>query len=228
MTLSLLLLPTALLLPTTTTPSALLPTTTKPSSPPNHAAIHTYATRRQALTSIAGLATASAALGAAAPSPVFAAADAGAWTKHEGAFDDAFFKDFQESKSASGFKYKFITNPPDDVEKPQPYQKVFVHYTGYTLDGKKFDSSYSKGDEPFSFRLNKGKVIRGWEGIVPGMKVGQRVCVKIPAEFAYGDKGIGPIPPNSDLVFYMELVSLGNIKGDKPRLSNLTDNLPSK
>lgn len=209
---------TILLLSLLPAAALLLPTTPKPT-------ITAHATRRQALTSIAGLATTGAAFGGA-PSPAFAAADD--WTKHEGPFDAAFFKDFQESKAASGFKYKFITNPPDDVEKPQPYQKVFVHYTGYTLDGKKFDSSYSKGDEPFSFRLNKGKVIRGWEGIVPGMKVGQRVCVLIPAEFAYGDKGIGPIPPNSDLVFYMELVSLGNIKGDKPRLSNLTDNLPSK
>ena len=55
--------------------------------------------------------------------------------------------------------------------------------TGYLLDGKKFDSSYDKG-EPFGFRLNKGKVIPGWESIAQGMNVGMKVIVKIPPEFA--------------------------------------------
>ena len=57
------------------------------------------------------------------------------------------------------------------------------NYSGYLQDGTKFDSSYDK-EKPFSFRLNKGKVITGWEAIVPGMKVGSKVIVKIPPQFA--------------------------------------------
>jgi hypothetical protein len=61
--------------------------------------------------------------------------------------------------------------------------RVAQNYSGYLEDGTKFDSSYDK-DKPFSFRLNKGKVISGWEAIVPGMKVGSKVIVKIPPQFA--------------------------------------------
>ena len=94
-----------------------------------------------------------------------------------------------------------------------------MHYTGYLLDGKKFDSSY--GGDPFKFRIGKGKVITGWEGLALGMRAGSKLIARIPPQFAYGDKGVGPIPPGASLVFYMECVKLGTIKGDKPRLSNL-------
>ncbi len=152
------------------------------------------------------------------PAPAFAE---GEWADHSGAFNDDFFKDF--TKTANGFAYKFVKKDVDG-EKPQNMQKCFVHYAGYLLDGTKFDTSYKAlGGEPFSFRLGKGKVISGWESVVGGMQVGQRVIVKIPNEFAYGDKSVGPIPPGADLVFYMELVKLGGIKGDKPRLMSQFD-----
>lgn len=62
-------------------------------------------------------------------------------------------------------------------------------------------------------------MIPGWESIVSGMKLGQKVVARIPSQYAYGAEGAGSkIPPNSDLVFYIELVRLGTIKGDKPRL----------
>ena len=112
--------------------------------------------------------------------------------------------------AGNGFMYKFIREGTGTV-KPVTGQKVRIHYAGYLLDGKRFDTSYDK-DKPFAFRLGKGKVIDGWEGIVPGMTEGQRVIVKIPAKYAYGDRSVGPIPPNSPLIFYMELVELGNIK----------------
>jgi FKBP-type peptidyl-prolyl cis-trans isomerase FkpA len=73
------------------------------------------------------------------------------------------------------------------------------------------DSSFGTG-KPFAFRLGKGKVIRGWEGIVPGMTPGMRVVVRVPPEYAYGPDGKGKVPPNAALVFYMELISLGDIK----------------
>ena len=132
-----------------------------------------------------------------------------AWTLHDGPFDDAFFKDFTVSKAESSFKYKFVKDG-DGGAKPVPFQKVKVNYRGYLLDGTLVDSSYGR-KKPFSFRLGKGKVIRGWEGIVPGMTLGQRVIVRVPAEYAYGDKKVGKIPANSALVFYMELVEMGDI-----------------
>lgn len=138
----------------------------------------------------------------------------GTWAEHTGAFDESFFKDFKTSDS--GFRFKLLNDGAGD--KPQDFQKVYVHYTGYLLDGTKFDSSYDKS-APFKFRMNKGKVIVGWETVLRGMRPGQKVIVTIPPQFAYGDKAKGDnIPKNAELLFYMELVRLGNIKGDKPRL----------
>ena len=132
----------------------------------------------------------------------------GSWTLHKGSFNDFFFKDFKTTET--GFAYKII-NEGDGV-KPVQSQSVTVHYTGYLMNGEKFDSSYDK-DKPFRFRLGKGKVILGWESVVGGMSKGMRVIVKVPAKYAYGDKGAGSaVPPNSDLVFFMELVRLGSIK----------------
>ena len=137
------------------------------------------------------------------------ATDDSAWSAHSGPFADEFFSDF--SKTDTGFKYKILS--PGEGEKPVAGQNVFVHYTGYLLDGKKFDSSYdSKEGKPFKFRLGKGKVIGGWEATVGGMRPGARVIVRIPPQYAYGSKGVGPIPPDAPLVFYMELVRLGTIK----------------
>ena len=74
---------------------------------------------------------------------------------------------------------------------------------------------------PFAFRLSKGKVIPGWDAIAQSMQVGTKIIVKIPPEFAYGPNGAGPIPPNAPLIFYMEMVEFGNIKGDKPRVGGI-------
>jgi len=165
----------------------------------------------------AGLSALAAAAGAL-ELPAYADTYDATWTKHTGPFDAEFFKDF--TTTPNGFVYKKVTNP--DTEKPVPFQKVFVQYTGYLEDGTRFDSSYDR-DGLFSFRLGKGKVIPGWEATVGGMTVGQKVIVKIPPQYAYGDKKTGPIPPNSTLIFYIELIKLGGIKGDKPRLGSQQD-----
>jgi peptidylprolyl isomerase len=84
---------------------------------------------------------------------------------------------------------------------------LVVHYIGTTRDGVQFDSSYARG-EPFTFTVGAGKVIKGWEEGLIGMKVGGQRILVIPSEMAYGNRQVGPIPPNSPLVFAVELLEI--------------------
>ncbi len=86
---------------------------------------------------------------------------------------------------------------------------VVVNYTGTLENGQKFDSSYDHG-QPFSFTLGVGQVIRGWDEGVAGMKVGGKRKLTIPPELGYGnqDMGNGLIPPNSTLIFEVELLDV--------------------
>ena len=86
--------------------------------------------------------------------------------------------------------------------------RVSVHYTGWLTNGNKFDSSVDRGT-PFEFELGRGQVIQGWDQGVAGMRVGGKVKLTIPPELAYGDRGFpGAIPPNSTLVFEVELLGV--------------------
>jgi tetratricopeptide (TPR) repeat protein len=107
----------------------------------------------------------------------------------------------------SGLKYLILSKGKG--EHAQLNKNVEVHYTGYLTDGKVFDSSVERGD-PIEFILGTGQVIAGWDEGIALMNVGDKFRLIIPSNLAYGEKGAGKvIPPNSTLIFDVELVSIG-------------------
>lgn len=112
-----------------------------------------------------------------------------------------------EKMTDSGLKYEDLADGDGDVAVAG--QQVSVHYTGWLTDGSKFDSSVDR-NEPFSFSLGRGMVIRGWDEGVTGMKVGGKRKLTIPPQLGYGAQGAGGvIPPNATLVFEVELLGVG-------------------
>jgi FKBP-type peptidyl-prolyl cis-trans isomerase FkpA len=111
-----------------------------------------------------------------------------------------------EKMTDTGLKYEDMVE--GEGEPAQASQQVSVHYTGWLTDGTKFDSSLDRND-PFSFPLGGGRVIRGWDEGVQGMKVGGKRKLTIPPQLGYGAAGAGGvIPPNATLVFEVELLEI--------------------
>jgi len=116
----------------------------------------------------------------------------------------------KETTTASGLRYSDVKTGTGKTA--QSGQQVSVHYTGWLyldgLKGKQFDSSRGRG--PFDFALGAGRVIKGWDEGVAGMKIGGQRTLIIPPGLAYGAQGAGNgvIPPNATLIFDVELLGV--------------------
>lgn len=119
----------------------------------------------------------------------------------------------------SGIEYA-VFEPGDGIQL-KPDMQVSVHYAGYLgTDNTLFDSSYER-DQPIVFTLGRNMVIRGWDQALKHLRVGDKARVWIPAEYAYGEQGRGPIPPNTDLIFDLEVIDGRELL--KPELVSLAE-----
>jgi len=112
----------------------------------------------------------------------------------------------EEKTLESGLRY--LDHVKGTGEEATSGKEVVVHYSGYLADGTKFDSSHDRGT-PFTFVLDQGRVIKGWDEGVAGMKKGGKRTLIIPPELGYGERGAGGvIPPNATLMFEVELLDI--------------------
>lgn len=98
-------------------------------------------------------------------------------------------------------------NTNSDTKVAEAGDTITVHYNGTFENGTKFDSSYDRG-QPFSFVLGAGLVIKGWDQGLIGAKEGEKKRLVLPPELAYGASGQGPIPPNTTLIFEVEVLDI--------------------
>ena len=95
----------------------------------------------------------------------------------------------------------------DGINYPKPGQTVTIHYIGYLVDGSQWDSSRDRG-KPFKFKLGAEQVVQGLDEGVSQLSIGERAKLIIPPNLGYGAKGFpGLIPPNSTLIFDVELIT---------------------
>eukprot|EP01125_Pyxidicula_operculata_P016142 TRINITY_DN5526_c0_g1_i3.p1 TRINITY_DN5526_c0_g1~~TRINITY_DN5526_c0_g1_i3.p1 ORF type:complete len:339 (-),score=79.32 TRINITY_DN5526_c0_g1_i3:83-1099(-) len=112
-----------------------------------------------------------------------------------------------------GVMKEILFSNDQEWETPKTGAEVTVHYTGTLIDGTKFDSSRDFDREPFKFKLGAGQVIKGWDKVVATMMRGEKCRVTLTPDYGYGIRGAPPkIPPNSHLVFEIELLSFSNEK----------------
>lgn len=111
----------------------------------------------------------------------------------------------EPTTTSSGLKYVDLV--VGDGTTAESGKQVVVHYTGYLTNGFMFQSSLDR-DEAIAFPLGAAQVIKGWDEGIAGMKVGGKRKLIIPAQLGYGDRGNGPIPPNADLIFDVELLDV--------------------
>ena len=128
----------------------------------------------------------------------------------------AFAADMPTTKPAMGEKMTTPSGltiiekgtPTGDAALAKAGDQVWVEYTGKLENGTKFDASADHPGQPLIFVLGQGQVIAGWDEGIQGMVVGQKRQLIIPSKLGYGDKGAGPIPANSTLIFDVQLLGL--------------------
>ncbi|OTA68670.1 hypothetical protein K449DRAFT_386986 [Hypoxylon sp. EC38] len=104
-----------------------------------------------------------------------------------------------------------VTLPVECDRKTQKGDNIQVHYRGtLAANGNKFDASYDRGT-PFSFMLGGGQVIKGWDEGLLDMCIGEKRTLTVPPELGYGNRGVGPIPAGSTLVFETELIGIKGV-----------------
>jgi len=103
----------------------------------------------------------------------------------------------------SGLQYKVLSE--GSGKSPRATDQVTVNYKGTLINGVEFDNSYKRG-KPTTFQIDK--VVKGWTEALPLMKEGAKWQLFIPPELGYGSRGAGPVPPNSTLIFEVELISV--------------------
>jgi len=108
--------------------------------------------------------------------------------------------------SLAGLRYKVLKSGAATGVHPRRSDEIVVRYEGRLTSGKVFDSSTSDKSGTATFPL--GKLIPGWVAALQLMRPGDEWLIHIPAYLAYGEKGVGPIPANADLIFKVELVSI--------------------
>ncbi|MBC8085096.1 MAG: FKBP-type peptidyl-prolyl cis-trans isomerase [Hymenobacter sp.] len=108
---------------------------------------------------------------------------------------------------------RYVVRHMGSGPRPQPHDRVTVHYSGYLPTGQLFDSSAPTG-RPLRFRVGRAEVISGWDELLPLLAAGTRIRAWIPARLAYGSRGVPNaedgylIPPNTDLIFDLELLGV--------------------
>ncbi len=113
-----------------------------------------------------------------------------------------------ENATLTSSGLKILSLVKGSGKKVNPAIATTVHYTLYLTDGKKIDSSID-GNKPFVFTINEQSLIAGWKEGVKTMREGDKSRFFIPYYLGYGEKGMGPIPPKSDLVFEVEVLKVG-------------------
>ena len=114
--------------------------------------------------------------------------------------------DIEMITTESGLQYQDLVTGTGETAKAG--DNVSVHYTGWLVDGTKFDSSVDRGD-PLNFPLGAGSVIKGWDEGVAGMNVGGKRKLTIPPELGYGDRGAGGVIGSGEtLIFEVELLGI--------------------
>jgi FKBP-type peptidyl-prolyl cis-trans isomerase len=108
-------------------------------------------------------------------------------------------------RAEGGLRYEDVQEGTGEMAEPG--RTVVVHYTGWLPDGTQFDSSHDRA-QPLDVVLGQGRVIRGWDEGIVGMREGGTRRLVIPHGMAYGASGMGPIPPRATLVFDVELLEV--------------------